>query len=70
MRLVAAKRRPTVEQMLEVLKQVREAVPDIMHNARAQTPYSARVFSDIVVFANEIVKGGSCTDSGNAPRTD
>ena len=54
--LLAAKRRPTVEQMLEVLKQVQEASPEIMHNARAETPYSARVFSDIVMFANEIVK--------------
>lgn len=54
--LVAAKRRPTVEQMLGVLKQVREALPDIMRDARAENPYSARVFSDLVVFTNEIVR--------------
>lgn len=54
--LVAAKRRPTVEQMLDVLTKVRKGLPDIMHNARAETPYSARVFSDIVMLANEIAK--------------
>lgn len=54
--LVAARRRPTVGQTLGVLKQVREALPDIMHDARAETPYSARVFSDLVVFTNEIVR--------------
>jgi hypothetical protein len=54
--LIAAKRRPTVEQMLGFLDQVRSGLGDIMRNARAETPYSARVFSDIVVFTNEIVK--------------
>jgi hypothetical protein len=54
--LIAAKRRPTVEQMLGFLGQVRSGLGDIMRNARAETPYSARVFSDIVVFTNEIVK--------------
>jgi hypothetical protein len=54
--LIAAKRRPTVEQMLGFLDQVRSGVGDIMRNAMAETLYSARVFSDIVVFTNEIVK--------------
>ena len=54
--LIAAKRRPTVEQMLRFLNQARDGLQDIMRNARAETPYSARVFSDLVVFTNEIVK--------------
>jgi hypothetical protein len=54
--LIAAKRRQTVEQMLGFLDQVRSGLGDIMQNTRAETPYSARVFSDIVVFTNEIVK--------------
>ena len=54
--LIAAKRRPTVEQMLRFMNQARDGLQDIMNNARAETPYSARVFSDLVVFTNEIVK--------------
>ncbi len=54
--LIAARRRPTVEKMLGFLEQVRSGLGDIMRNARAETPYSARVFSDVVVFTNEIVK--------------
>jgi hypothetical protein len=42
--------------MVGFLGQVRSGLGDIMRNARAETPYSARVFSDIVVFTNEIVK--------------
>jgi hypothetical protein len=42
--------------MLGFLDRVRSGLEDIMGNARAETPYSARVFSDIVVFTNEIVK--------------
>ena len=54
--LIAAKRRPTVEQMLRFVNQARDGLQDIMNNARSETPYSARVFSDLVVFTNEIVK--------------
>jgi hypothetical protein len=54
--LIAAKRRPTVKQMLRFVNQARDGLQDIMNNARAETPYSARVFSDLVVFTNEIVK--------------
>jgi hypothetical protein len=54
--LIAAKRRPTVEQILRFVNQARDGLQDIMKNARAETPYSARVFSDLVVFTNEIVK--------------
>ena len=53
--LLAAKRRPSVDQILGFLDQVRSGLGDIMRNARAETPYSARVFSDIVVFTAEIV---------------
>ena len=65
--LIGAKRRPTVEQMLGILSQVRERLPDIMRNARARTPYSARVFSDLVVFTNELSKQllGPYAHSGN-----
>jgi len=54
--LLAAKRRPTVEQMLEALMQVRKGLPAVMKRARAKTAYSARVFSDVVLLANEVVK--------------
>ena len=54
--LIAARRRPTVEKMVGFFDQVRSRLGDIMRNAGAETPYSARVFSDIVVFTNEIVK--------------
>ncbi|MDQ2776141.1 MAG: hypothetical protein M3Y57_14670 [Acidobacteriota bacterium] len=54
--LISAKRRPTVERMLGFLEQVNGGLPDIMRNAGAKTPYSARVFSDLVVFTNELVK--------------
>ncbi|HEX4769912.1 MAG TPA: hypothetical protein VH351_03710 [Bryobacteraceae bacterium] len=53
--LLSAKRRPTVDQMLGFLDRVRSGLGDILLDARAETPYSARVFSDIVVFTNEIV---------------
>ncbi len=55
--LVSAKRRPALEQMLGFLKQVNDGLGEIMRNAGAITPYSARVFSDLVVFTtNELVK--------------
>lgn len=54
--LIAAKRRPSVDSMLNFLDQVRSRLGDIMKNAKTDTPYTARVFSEIVVFTNEIVK--------------
>ena len=55
--LVHAKRRPTVKQMSGVLEAMRSRLGEIMQNANAETPFTARVFSDLVVFTNEIVKG-------------
>jgi hypothetical protein len=49
-------RRPTVEQMLGFFDQARSGLEEIMQNAKAESPYTARVFSDLVVFTNEIVK--------------
>jgi hypothetical protein len=54
--LVAAKRRPTVKEMYQVFEQVSTGLGSIMHNAGETKPYSARVFSDLVVLANELVK--------------
>lgn len=54
--LIGAKRRPTVEQMLGFFDQARGGLEEIMKNAKAESPYTARVFSDLVVFTNEIVK--------------
>ena len=54
--LSSAKRRPTVEQMLVFLGQARSGLKEIMSNAKADTPYTARVFLDLVFLTNEIVK--------------
>lgn len=53
--LVKANRRPTVSQMLEYLQEVQTAFHPIVNNAKATTPYSARVFSDLVVLTKRLV---------------
>ncbi len=55
--LIGAKRSPTVKRMLGMFEQARSGLEEIMQNANAESPYSARVFSDLVVFTNEIVNG-------------
>ncbi len=54
--LIAAARRPTVRQMLGFLRQVQNGMEDIMQDASAETPYTARVFSNLVVLTNQIIK--------------
>ncbi len=54
--LIAAQRRPSVDSMLRFLDEVRDRLGRIIEDARAETPYSARVFSDLVVFTTELVK--------------
>jgi hypothetical protein len=62
--LCAAKRKPSINQMLGVLQAMRGRLGEIMQDANAKTPFKARVFSDLVVFTNEIVKGQLSTDQG------
>lgn len=54
--LINAKRHPTFKQMLGVLEAMRSQLQKIMRDANAQSPFTARVFSDLVVSTNEIVK--------------
>jgi len=42
--------------MLATLDQIRTALPDMMRNANTTTPFTARVFTDLVVLTKEIVK--------------
>ena len=54
--LINAKHRPTMKQMLHIWNRVKKSLPEILKKAGAKTPYSARAFSDIVMFTNEAVK--------------
>jgi hypothetical protein len=53
--LINAKHRPTVDQMLSVFDQGRNALRNIMRNSRAKTAYTPRVFSDLIVLTNDIL---------------
>lgn len=54
--LLPAKRRPTVKQMLSVLDAIRGQLENIMQDVNAKTPFTARVFADLILLTNEIVK--------------
>ena len=54
--LVNAKHRPTMEQMRQIWNEVKQNLPDILNKAGAQTLYSARAFSEVLIFTNEAVK--------------
>ena len=54
--LVGATRQPTVHQMMYVYRALEESCPGIMAKAGTSSPFGARVFADMVVFANEEVK--------------
>jgi len=53
--LIGARLRPSVSDMLGVLKKVRRKLNTIMHAAGAETPYSARVFHELVFFTRGLV---------------
>ena len=54
--LINAELHPTMKQMRKVWEELKQTLPEILEKAGAQTPYSARTFSDIVMLANEAVK--------------
>jgi hypothetical protein len=53
--LVGARLRPSISDMLGWLKEVRRRLKRIMLTAGAATPYSARVFHELVAFTREVV---------------
>ncbi len=54
--LINAKHRPTMEQMRQIWNELKGALTGILEKIGAKTPYSARAFSDIVIFTNEVVE--------------
>ncbi len=54
--LINAKLRPTMEQIRQIWNEVKASLPELLEKAGAKTPYSARAFSDIVMFTSEAVK--------------
>jgi hypothetical protein len=54
--LVRVKRRPTVKQMNAVYQTLEESCPGVMAKAGTRSPFGARVFADLAVYANEAVK--------------
>ncbi len=53
--LIGARLRPSVSDLLSLLKQVQRKLNRIMSAAGAETPYSARVFHELVFFARKLV---------------
>jgi hypothetical protein len=49
---VRAHRQPTVAQMMTIHRKLRSALPSLLHEAGAHSPFTARVFTDLCVVAS------------------
>jgi hypothetical protein len=54
--LVRVKRGPTVQQMKEIYRVLDESCPEVMARAGTRSLFGARVFAELVVSANKVVK--------------
>jgi hypothetical protein len=51
---VRAHRQPTVAQMMSIYRRLRRALPSLLREAGAKSPFTARVFADLCVVASAV----------------